>query len=203
MDAILFGSYEVAASVVPCLFVYGMKQKDEKKGPVLFSLLTTILFALYVIAVYHVTGVGTVYDVSSFGLRSPNISLLPFSTDIDILGYFLNILMLVPFGFFLPLMRRSFDSPLKVTLMGALFSVFIESAQLLNYRVTDIDDVFMNAIGAYCGYLIFRLFRNRIRSMQGKRECPAGLILLIIITAFAGRFLLYNIKAFAELLSLL
>ena len=166
-----------------------------------FSLVTAILFALYVIAVYHVTGVGTVYDVSSFGLERANISLRPFSNDIDILGYVLNILMLVPFGFFLPLMQRRFDSPLMVTIMGALFSLFIEMAQLFNYRVTDIDDVIMNTMGAFCGYLIFHVFRKKIRSRQGKRECPAGLIFLIILTAFAGRFLLYNIKAFAELLS--
>ena len=203
MDTILFGSYEVAASVVPCLFVYGMKQKGEKKGIAFFSMVTSILFALYVIAVYHVTGVGTVYDAGSIGLMEANISLLPFTNDIDIMGYFLNIVMLVPFGFFLPLMRKDFDDPLKVTLMGAAFSLFIELAQLFNYRVTDIDDVIMNTMGAFFGYLLFQLFRNKIRSMQEKKECPAGLILLIIITAFAGRFLLYNIKAFAELLSLI
>ena len=201
MDTILFGSYEVAASLVPCLFMYGVKQKDRKKGRAWLPLLAAILFGIYVIGVYHVTGVGTVYDVRYLSLENANINLLPFSNDIDIIGYLLNVLMLVPFGFFLPLMRKDFDDPLKVTFMGAAFSLFIELAQLFNYRVTDIDDVIMNTMGAFLGYLIFQLFRNKIRSMQGKKECPAGLIFLIIITAFAGRFLLYNIKAFAELLS--
>lgn len=200
MDTILFGSYEVAASVVPCLFLYGMKKKDREKGMSFFTLATSLLFALYIIAVYHVTEVGTMYDVGCLPPEGPNISLLPFSNDIDFVGYLLNIVMLMPFGFFLPCMRKVWDKPLRITLMGALFSTFIETAQLFNHRATDIDDVIMNTIGAYFGYLLYRVFRKKIQGMRKKQECPACLAFLIIVTGFAGRFLLYNTREIAELL---
>lgn len=49
----------------------------------------------------------------------------------------------------------------KTVSIGFLFSLFIEAAQLFSFRATDIDDLLMNTMGTWLGYLLF-LAINRI-----------------------------------------
>ena len=48
----------------------------------------------------------------------------------------------------------------KVLVLGCGLSVFIETAQLLLPRGTDIDDVWLNTLGAALGYGVFALIRK-------------------------------------------
>ncbi|WP_386081715.1 VanZ family protein [Terrilactibacillus laevilacticus] len=66
-----------------------------------------------------------------------------------------NILLFVPFGFFLsirfPQLKLS-----RVVLFGCLLSITIECIQLfMANRCTDIDDVILNTLGAFVGYLVW------------------------------------------------
>ena len=54
------------------------------------------------------------------------------------------------------------------------FSLAIELNQLLNNRITDIDDVFTNTLGAIVGYVIYRVLFKMFK-MICKRE-EKGLI---------------------------
>jgi glycopeptide antibiotics resistance protein len=69
-----------------------------------------------------------------------------------------NIAMFVPFGVLLPLLRRDVRF-LHVLLAAALASIVIESSQFLissvlgySYKMTDVDDVLLNTLGAALGY---------------------------------------------------
>lgn len=76
----------------------------------------------------------------------------------------------------------------------------IELLQLFNRRATDIDDLLMNTLGAFVGFLIWLLYRKlfnktpkEIQSFS-QREPQIYLIL-----SLAGVFFLYHWRFFLEL----
>lgn len=81
----------------------------------------------------------------------------------DLLGWrafflntFGNVLAFLPFGFFLPVViRRRIGLPVSL-LTGFLFSLTIEMTQLVTMIGSfDVDDIFLNTIGAGLGYVLF------------------------------------------------
>jgi len=75
-----------------------------------------------------------------------------------------NIFLFIPFGILLPLISPKFRSFGKVFLFGLLFSLAIETLQLVSrqlgvYRSVDVDDVILDVVGAICGFIVYRLFR--------------------------------------------
>ena len=65
-----------------------------------------------------------------------------------------NIIAFIPIGILIPMIykRKLFE----VLLFGFLTSFTIETVQLLLVRATDVDDIMLNVIGTFIGYLIFR-----------------------------------------------
>ncbi len=56
----------------------------------------------------------------------------------------------------------------KTALSGITFSLIIELSQLFNGRITDIDDLLMNTLGALIGWVIFRLLKEHLSKLQDK-----------------------------------
>lgn len=101
-----------------------------------------------------------------------SINLVPLLTltSHDLKTSLLNILLMTPFGFLLPFITNF--RMRKVVVSGMVFSLGIELLQLITgllgkvtFRVTDINDVLFNTIGAAAGYILFdwsvRLFSRR------------------------------------------
>lgn len=115
---------------------------------------------------FGTAGVGIVYE-NLFG----EINLIPGKVFYDIYRecavnhyylYFVinfvgNICLFLPIGFGLALLWEDMSSK-KVTIAGLISSLFIELCQLPQARGTDIDDVWLNMLGAICGYFIYRGF---------------------------------------------
>ena len=88
-------------------------------------------------------------------------NLIPFKVIIDIynnhsFSYFCyqvfgNIAMFIPFGYFLSLKLNS-TKTLLISLLTTLSVEFIQG--FIPYRFCDIDDIFLNTLGAYIGILI-------------------------------------------------
>lgn len=82
----------------------------------------------------------------------------------------LNILMLVPFGFLVPLIRKRKTMIYHVIISSFLLSFIIETLQMFDLnRSSDVTDLITNTIGGLVGFLIFKIFkminkkgRNRI-----------------------------------------
>ena len=71
----------------------------------------------------------------------------------------LNILLFVPFGFFIPRANIRLSHAGLVLLCGIVTSTLIEGLQfILRLGYCDIDDIIANALGAIVGYGIFSLF---------------------------------------------
>lgn len=73
-----------------------------------------------------------------------------------IVNFFGNIVMFVPVGLFLPMLcpKCSFG---KTLLAGLGISLLIELCQIPLGRGVDIDDLWLNALGAAAGYALFAL----------------------------------------------
>ena len=80
---------------------------------------------------------------------------------------FLNIIMMMPFGFLYPIIKKS--GILKTVAMCFLFSLAIESTQLLSAfwgglasRTFDATDLITNTFGGLIGYLFFVIIKPTI-----------------------------------------
>jgi len=91
-----------------------------------------------------------------------SLNLLPLITltQGDIKTSFLNILLLIPFGFGLPFITNFRMK--NIIVLGAIFSIGIEILQLITgliakvtFRIADINDVLFNTIGVTIGYMLF------------------------------------------------
>lgn len=85
----------------------------------------------------------------------------------------LNVIMMIPFGFLLPLVSWRDIKLKKVILYTFLFSLCIELFQpLINgIRSSDITDIITNVVGGIIGYLIYLVFKpfvNKILNLIDK-----------------------------------
>lgn len=83
-----------------------------------------------------------------------------------ILNFLGNICFFIPIGLMIPLIWRC--SFRKTVLIGFLCSLSIELIQIPLPRCTDIDDLWMNTLGALIGALIYLLVNRLLPEFTGK-----------------------------------
>ena len=81
-----------------------------------------------------------------------------------------NIGMFVPIGFFTALLWKD-ATWYRCALVGFLSSGAIETVQLFVGRVSDIDDVILNTIGALLGYLLYWLISSWVPETVSQYYC--------------------------------
>ena len=209
METLIFYTYEFAASILPFSAAFILLSHKQKKGGEKTHLLPGLLlflFAVYIVCVYHVTGTGTLWDAFLYRFQTEisHINPIPFSAGIDMVGYILNIILFIPFGFLIPLIWKKMRSLHLTALAGFSFSILIEISQLLNNRRTDIDDLIMNTLGAIIGFLIYKSFKKlmptRLHNKLNDFSYPVLELPLYIFILFAGRFFFFHEMGFAKLL---
>ena len=109
-----------------------------------------VLFVMYMNAMLNVVGIPSAQYIR----WDPEINWIPLqdASSANIVGMFLNVLMFVPFGAFLPIYFGRFWKMSTTVLAGAFMSFTIEVLQLFTFRLTDIDDLIMNTLGTLLGY---------------------------------------------------
>ena len=188
-------TYPLICTIIPCT-VYQLVavRKLENKNNLFRHMIWVYIFLLYINLVFSVTGIGTVWDIGIYGeiIRTNEINLIPFRNGIEI-GDALNAIMFMPLGFLLPLIWESFRNIFKVICTGVGFSLVIELSQLLNRRITDSNDLLMNAMGALLGYLVWIVFK-RIFKKSGEKSIilSKNEPIFYLLLAFSGNFLLFN-----------
>lgn len=148
------------------------------------KLIRNLLFASYIAAVFTVTGIPTIYTLRA----DPQFHLIPlidmFQSPWDYLrNTLLNILLFVPMGFLAFLNWEEYRSLKSVLRMGLAVSVMIELLQLFTFRLTDLDDVITNTLGACIGYRIAQSFARRwpqsLSAADGKTSARHEPIILL------------------------
>jgi glycopeptide antibiotics resistance protein len=151
--------------------------------------LAVSIFAIYLVGVAHFVLLPLTYDPAAAREFGPIdvgrlIELRPFflsgASVMPASQAWLNILLTVPFGFGLPFVFnvRGRD----ILLVGVLFSVGIEVAQLLADALylalptwsVDINDVFLNSLGVVVGYAAFQLARVLYGATIGRMPVRRG-----------------------------
>jgi glycopeptide antibiotics resistance protein len=78
-----------------------------------------------------------------------------------------NILLFVPFGFFIPLLFDRYNSIIKVAFYGFVASIIIEIIQYFTVmNITDIDDVIFNTLGAAAGVICYKIFSVIVKAVR-------------------------------------
>ena len=152
-----------------------------------------LVLALYLAAVYNVAGAPELPYI----FPRLNVNLIPlWDITSGVRAYLinsgLNILLFVPLGFILPLLWKEFRSWKAMGITGFLASLGIELAQLLNYRISDVDDLIMNTLGALLGYALLTLLSRRkktllIQEAADGRKMFLAILGVVILVMFALR----------------
>lgn len=132
--------------------------------------LWTYAFVFYLWLVLLMTGVGSLWDFVANGgfvasVRHANFCWWPFGLGV-VMTSLLNVLLFMPLGFLLPHIWVHWRNPIKVTLMGYLFSAAIELAQIPTNRAVDVEDLLMNTLGTFLGFLFWKGIGNYL--LQGR-----------------------------------
>lgn len=108
-----------------------------------------IIFGFYLTAVLALVGFPNITSINI----NYSVNIIPFTDMVsDFTNAYLNVLLFVPFGFFLPILWSEFRNIKRAVLMGAVSTFIIETVQIFTFRATDINDIITNIIGTIIGY---------------------------------------------------
>jgi len=148
--------------------------KKEKISKIIFW--TTLV--IYILLILYVT---------LFGSRSSGflymLNLVPFKTIkmyltwifddnrannfIPIVNLFVNIILLVPMGYYLPNLFKGFKKFYLYTIFCVLFVAIIEVIQFFSRRGScDVDDFILNMTGAILGFVCFSVLFEKISQLS-------------------------------------
>ena len=175
---IVFAAMEliVPALLVTPFFVIWCRKKKFGVTKALWH----YFFMMYLFAVLGLTGFPNIRYICF----DPTVYLIPFvGMASDVKNSFLNVLLFMPLGFFLPFLCRKYDSFQKVFLFGLCMTCSIELLQIFCFRLTDINDVITNCAGTVLGYCIAIPLKK-----PENREAGANCILMLIAVTAAFMF---------------
>ena len=196
-----------------CLFLFagGVVWSKATKNNKAMKINLWIFFALYLVLLITLTlfdpmwgrnGIGlSNWTKESFNIYVENaLNLIPFKTisgfisDMftslkststifyNLLG---NVVCLMPFAFFIPLLFKKIDNVKKFLLSILCITIGIELIQFISFSGScDIDDVILNTLGAVIMYLILQIktVKNLIRNifLLEKNEINKKQIIMLV-----------------------
>lgn len=170
--AIMFGIIAIIFAIVICILL----KKGVKKTALV------CIFIAYITAVVCIVFFPILYDEPVvYGNGYTWYNLVPFATiaetvsggfgETAFLQIFGNIFLSVPFGFFVMMWMKK-PKLWKMFVFAFGFTVTIEITQMFlgfainsMYRNVDIDDVILNATGAFIGFGIYKILPKSFKQM--------------------------------------
>lgn len=144
--------------LIPILFLYQIFIFHNIKKTAAY-----ILFSLYLAAICFLVGFPNIAGMRIV-LSHNFIPLRGMLTDIT--NSYLNVLLFIPLGIFVPCLWPEYRSMMKTVGLGLMTSLGIEILQIFTFRATDIHDVITNVAGTMIGYLIGKLIINRFPQLN-------------------------------------
>ena len=195
MQNMIFVLYPLFCILLPCMLYVLIQTKGFHRVTNFIHMIWVFIFLYYVYLVLETTGIGTIWEIGLYsGMKlQEEINLIPFRDGIS-LSMILNVVMFMPLGFLLPLLWKEYQSLVRTAIIGFCFSCGIEFCQLFNRRVSDVDDLLMNTLGAILGWLIWIVFSRITHLKYGRRNQgfggKEGAVYLAL--SLVGQFFLYN-----------
>lgn len=155
--------------VMVAIYVVFLYKRWIMKGKDIF-LINTLMY-VYIGLVLSVTLMPIIVSIPFiFNHPYTPINLLPFDDYLHGRGdtvrqIVLNLVMMMPFGFLLPIVKK--QNLFSCAVHTLLFSLSIELLQpLMNgFRSADITDMITNTIGGIMGYMLYVLFKPIVNAI--------------------------------------
>lgn len=201
----------VFAAGIFCIGYFAVYKKmlhGTQRLPLKKAALAAVLFC-YLVVVLGATmlGRGGVWGSKRIDFR-PFIAYRMAWNDFSVKEWrniILNICMFVPFGVLLPLGWDFWKKAYRTYLIGVVFTVIIELAQLVTGRgIFEFDDIFNNLLGTMIGYGIYRLLYWIHGMVVSEREQVLPVLLfqlplIFTVVLFGTVFTVYRLQEFGNL----
>ena len=182
-----------SAILIPILFLYHIFIFHNIKKTAAY-----ILFSLYLAAICFLVGFPNIAGMRIV-LSHNFIPLRGMLTDIT--NSYLNVLLFIPLGIFVPCLWPEYRSMMKTVGLGLMTSLGIEILQIFTFRATDINDVITNVAGTMIGYLIGRLIIKRFPQLNWlgckERELYLLYATVVVVMFFSQPFIQFVLGNFS------
>lgn len=125
------------------------------------------------------------------------INPIPFSQMDGLFNIIGNIVMFLPFGFFAALLWKTFNGK-RALALGLGLTCCIECCQAFMGRVFDVDDIILNALGVFCGYLLWALLRRLAPKWTRRFHIMEILELAVPTMAYKEQVMAYKAEMLAS-----
>lgn len=127
-------------------------EKNEKF--ILYKEFFSLAFVIYILLLFGLVTNTDVQSISNNFIPFKEILRYEFGSKYFYWNVVGNILIFLPFGFFISLILNSqkLNRPLLITFITSLT---IELVQMFIGRSFDVDDILLNCVGGVCGFLLF------------------------------------------------
>lgn len=174
-----------SAILIPILFLYQIFIFHNIKKTAAY-----IIFILYLTAMCFLVGFPSVTGIKI----GWSYNFIPFYGMLnDITNSYLNVLLFIPLGIFVPCLWPEYRSMMKTVGLGLMTSLGIEILQIFTFRATDINDVITNVAGTMIGYLIGRLIIKRFPQLNWlgckERELYLLYATVVVVMFFSQPFI--------------
>ena len=171
--------------LIPILFLYQIFIFHNIKKTAAY-----IIFILYLTAMCFLVGFPSVTGIKI----GWSYNFIPFYGMLnDITNSYLNVLLFIPLGIFVPCLWPEYRSMMKTVGLGLMTSLGIEILQIFTFRATDINDVITNVAGTMIGYLIGKLIINRFPQLNWlgckERELYLLYATVVVVMFFSQPFI--------------
>ena len=175
--------------IVSLRLVYLIKNKEKF---IFYQEMLMLGFIIYITALFRVVTFQDVSWSSSNFIPFEEMFRYEFGTKLFYKNVVGNMLMFIPYGFFISYFLK-IKKPWLVLFLTTLVSITIEITQLLIGRVFDIDDIMLNIVGGLLGFILYYLFvkiKSKIGLLQKQYiyNIIMVIILLIIVLYLCGVF---------------
>lgn len=157
--------------------------KKSKKEFILYKELIYLGFMIYMMLLFRIV---TFQDVNY-----SDFNIIPFKEmfryEIGSKLFFKNVvgnmLMFIPYGFFISYILKE-NTPWSIIILSLFASFTIEITQYRIGRVFDIDDIMLNLIGGFLGYILYFIIlkiKDKLPNSLQKISVYNIIVLLIVI----------------------
>ena len=153
---------------------------------ILHNEIFNLLFIIYVLLLFELlTGTENSYGSGINNIPFKEIMRYEFGSKMFIYNVLGNILIFVPFGYFIPRYVKP-KKILPIIVDALITSVTVETVQLKIGRSFDIDDIILNIAGAIIGYFVYIAFDAIYKHLPKilQKDFIYDVISLIILTMF-------------------
>lgn len=169
--------------------VYLIKNKQKI---ILYREMLSLIFIIYVLCLFYVVTFGDVGWSNSNFIPFKEMFRYSFGSNLFIKNVLGNIIMFVPYGFFVSY-YLDLKKPLSAFLLVLLVSTSIETTQLLIGRVFDIDDIILNIVGGMIGFAIYKLLDLINDHLPPVLKNPIVYNIIIVLCAIFMAMYMFNL----------